>query len=53
MSTVIRSLGSAVNCSQVHDLGSATAPRISKLHESRGVCGVGPADSTGKSGVTY
>ena len=31
----------------------ATAPWIVKLHSSSGVCGVGPADSTGKSTVTY
>src|SRR5207237_9648585 len=53
MSTVIRSLGSAANCSQVQDLGSSTSPRISKLHDSSEWCGVGPAESTGKSGVTY
>src|SRR6266850_6867773 len=53
ISTVIRSLGSAVNCSQVQDLGSSTSPRISKLHQSIGWWGVGPAESTGKSGVTY
>src|SRR5713226_361754 len=53
MSTVMRSLGSAVNCCHVHDFGSSTSPRISKLHDSIGLCGVGPADSTGKSRVTY
>src|SRR5207244_1332580 len=53
MSTVIRSLGSSVNCSQVQDLGWSTSPRISKLHESIGWWGVGSADSTGKSYVTY
>ena len=53
MSTVTVSEGSARNSSHVHDTGSSTAPRIVKLHSSSGVCGVGPADSTGKSGVTY
>src|SRR5467141_3412046 len=53
MSTVIRSLGSAVNCSQVQDLGASTSPRMSKLHDASGWRGGGPADSTGKSGVTY
>src|SRR5690242_8476742 len=53
ISTEIRSLGSAMNCSHVHERGSSTSPRSSKLHESIGVCGVGPADSTGKSGVMY
>src|SRR6476659_6271623 len=32
---------------------SSTAPRIAKLQFSSGACGVGPADSTGKSSVTY
>jgi hypothetical protein len=53
MSTVIRSLGSAVNCSQVQDFGTSTSPRTPKLHESIDWWGVGPADSTGKSCVTY
>src|SRR6266511_63086 len=53
MSTVTFSLGSASSDSQVHDIGCSTAPRIVKLHASSGVCGVGPADSTGKSSVTY
>jgi hypothetical protein len=52
MSRVMRSVGSAVNCSHVvHDLASSTAPRISKLHCSIEVRGVGPAERTGKSGV--
>ena len=53
MSTVKRSLGSAVNSCHVHDFGSSTSPRISKLHDSIGLCGVGPAERTGKSCVTY
>src|SRR5437764_6411114 len=53
MSRVTVSLGSARNSSQPHDTGSSTAPRIVKLHSSSGVRGVGPAESTGKSSVTY
>src|SRR5215212_9217197 len=53
MSTVTVSRGSATNSSHGHDTGSPTAPLIVKLHSSRGVRGVGPADSTGKSRVTY
>jgi len=53
MSTVMRSLGSAVNSFHVHDLGSSTSPRISKVHHAIGSCGVGPAERTGKSCVTY
>ena len=53
MSTVTVSAGRAMNSSHGHDTGSSTAPLIVKLHSSSGVCGVGPADSTGKSRVTY
>src|SRR4051812_23636649 len=53
MSTVTFSDGSARNSSHGHDTGSATAPLIVKLHSSRGVRGVGPADRTGKSLTTY
>src|SRR5262245_32266863 len=53
MSTVTVSLGSARSSSQVHEIGSPTAPVIVKLQASSDVCGVGPADSTGKSYVTY
>src|SRR5205807_2975334 len=53
ISTVAASAGSAMNSSQVQDTGVSTAPAIVKLHSSNGVCGVGPADSTGKSPVTY
>ena len=53
MSTVTVSEGSAVNSSHGHDTGSSTAPLIVKLHSSSGVRGVGPADNTGKSRVTY
>src|SRR5438067_13570148 len=53
MSTVTVSLGRARSSSQLHETGLSTAPRISKLHDSSGWCGVGPAESTGKSSVTY
>jgi hypothetical protein len=53
MSTVGGSLGSARNSSQLHEIGWSTAPRISNAHSVSGVCGVGPADRTGKSPVTY
>src|ERR1043166_681947 len=53
MSTVTVSLGSAWNSSHDHETGSSTAPWIVKLHHSSGWCGVGPAESTGKSSVTY
>src|SRR5256885_2533010 len=48
MSAVTSSLGSAWNSSQVQLTGSAP-PSIENIHCSSGVCGVGPADSTGKS----
>ena len=53
MSTVGASDESARNSSHVHDTGSSTFPPIVKLHASSGVCGVGPAERTGKSRVTY
>ena len=53
MSTVGASAGSASSSSQVHETGSSTAPEMLNVHASSGVCGVGPADSTGKSRVTY
>src|SRR5215831_4490707 len=53
MSTVTSSLGSARNSSHVQRLGSSTSPVIDKSHWSSGVCGVGPAERTGKSGVRY
>ena len=36
MSTVMRSRGSAWNCSHVQEIGSSTAPRISNVHASSG-----------------
>jgi hypothetical protein len=47
------SLGRERNSCQVQEVGFVTAPRMAKLHWSSGVRGVGPAESTGKSGVTY
>src|SRR5690242_13043088 len=53
MSRVMVSCGSAANSSQLHvTLGAPRVPSV-KLHFARGVCGVGPADSTGKSRVSY
>src|SRR3954447_24989109 len=52
MSTVTVSEGSAVNSAHGHDKRSSTAPLIEKLHSSSGVCGVGPAESTGKLPTT-
>src|SRR4029453_16631745 len=53
MSTVTVSDGNARNSSQVQDTGASTAPRIGNVPSSSGVCGVGPAERTGKSSVTY
>src|SRR6266568_1423804 len=53
MSAVISSVGSARNSSQVQRRGSSTSPATVKSHRSNGVCGVGPADRTGKSLVRY
>src|ERR1700689_1168007 len=52
MSTVTSSLGSARKSVQLHVFCRPGRP-IEKLQPSRGVCGVGPADRTGKSMVTY
>src|SRR5215831_4788213 len=53
MSTVICSLGRARNSSHVQDTESSTSPSMVNVHRSSGVCGVGPAERTGKSVVTY
>src|SRR5918992_3662805 len=53
MSRVTSSLGRARNSSHVQRRGSSTSPTMEKSHWSSGVCGVGPAERTGKSGVTY
>src|SRR5580658_10798829 len=52
MSTVTVSAGSAWNSCHVQRFGSCP-PSIEKVHLSSAVRGVGPADSTGKSRVTY
>src|SRR5216684_5273239 len=53
MSTVGVSWGRASNSCQVQRFGSFTCPSIEKSHRSRGVCGVGPAESTGKPRSRY
>src|SRR2546430_13662446 len=53
MSRVISSLGRARNCSQVQTRGWSSSPIIEKSHSWSAVCGVGPAERTGKSRVTY
>src|SRR5262245_6959368 len=53
MSCVTVSDGSALSSLHVQYRGSSTAPRIENVHSASGVRGVGPADSTGKSVVTY
>src|SRR6266568_8113574 len=53
MSTVGVSWGKAISSSQVQRFGSCTFPTIEKSHRSRGVCGVGPAESIGKPRSRY
>src|SRR6266853_4400805 len=53
MSTVGVSCGKASNSCQVQRFGSCTCPAIEKSQRSRGVCGVGPADSTGNPRSRY
>src|SRR6201999_2611200 len=53
MSLVTVSAGSAVNSGHDHDIDDSTAPSIVNDQSSRCGRGVGPADSTGKSCVTY
>src|SRR2546421_3320390 len=53
MSTVGVSWGRACSSCQVHRFGSFTSPSIEKSHRSRGVCGVGPAERTGKPRSRY
>src|SRR5215831_16326802 len=53
MSRVISSLGRARNSSQDQTRGSSSSPTIEKSHSSSDAWGVGPAESTGKSRVTY
>src|SRR5215216_5517678 len=53
MSTVMVSSASDISSSQVHDVGCSTDPRTVNDQACSGVCGVGPAERTGKSVVTY
>src|SRR5713101_4120446 len=53
MSTVGVSCGRASSSCQVQRFGSFTFPSIEKSQRSRGVCGVGPAESTGKPRSRY
>src|SRR5918992_5819248 len=53
MSLVISSEGSCLNSSHVHLLGWSISPTMEKSHSSRGVRGVGPAESTGKPSSRY
>src|SRR5512140_177 len=53
MSRVIVSCGSAANSSQLHATGGVPRALRVKLHFASGVCGVGPAERTGKSRVSY
>src|SRR5688572_31785398 len=52
-STVTVSRGSFRNSSQVHFESPADPPSIEKSHRSSDARGVGPADNTGKSLVSY
>src|SRR5438132_9350615 len=52
-SAVTVSLGSFRNTYQLHETGDLTMPSIRNDHWSSGVCGVGPAESTGKSVTRY
>src|SRR5580704_13506830 len=53
MSVLMVSAGrSCISC-QLHDLRVAPPWVIENVQSASGVCGVGPADSTGKSLVTY
>src|ERR671921_40842 len=53
MSFVTSSEGNPLNSSHVHLLGSSISPTMEKSHSSRGVRGVGPAESTGKPSSRY
>src|ERR671939_1379214 len=53
MSVVISSEGSSLNSSHTHLFGSSTSPTMEKSHSSRGVRGVGPAESTGNPSTRY
>src|SRR5690348_16146082 len=53
ISTVTVSVGSCWNADQLHETGDLTRPSIRNDHRSSSVCGVGPAESTGKSVTRY
>src|SRR5208282_3121918 len=53
MSDLIAVWGSAWNSAHVHLPSSNPLRRSPKVHSSSLICGVGPADRTGKSVVTY
>jgi hypothetical protein len=53
MSAVTVSAGSAWKSAQVQDLSVPLPGRIENVQSGSGVCGVGPADSSAKPGVTY
>src|SRR5919106_4547298 len=53
MPRVPSSPGRARNSPHVQRRGSSPSPTTEKSHWSGGVCGVAPAERTGKSGVTY
>ena len=53
MSTVMVWAESAWNSCHVQDLSVSPPCRIENVQSGNGVCGVGPADSTGKLWVTY
>src|SRR3954463_9160300 len=53
MSTVIVSRGRVANSSHIQRADLPPGPRSVRSHADSGVCGVGPADNTGKSRVSY
>src|SRR5438552_19114459 len=53
MSVVIDVRGSALNSSQLQRAVFASTPRMVNVHRLSGVRGVGPAERTGKSFVSY
>src|SRR3954453_4822640 len=53
ISTVTVSVGSVRNSAQFQRCGDLMSPVTARSHFSSGVCGVGPAESTGKSVVRY
>src|SRR4029077_11890419 len=52
-STGISSVGRARHSCHVQPRVSTTSPMIERFQSSSDLCGVGPAERTGKSGVTY